>query len=148
MKECNRCHKIKEDSEFAFRNKAKGTLQPYCRECKKEIDRELYTANNSSRQSKIRSRQRKAQAELKEYLTEIKKNSKCAICGEDRWWVLDFHHIKDKKFEVPSLARRGCDVETLKKEIDKCIIICANCHRDLHFRESEEYKKWDTSKKV
>lgn len=42
MKECKRCHVINEDSEFAFRNKAKGTLQPYCKEYKREIDKELY----------------------------------------------------------------------------------------------------------
>lgn len=147
MKECNRCHIVKDDSEFSFRNRAKGTLQPYCKECKKEIDRELYSTNHSDRQSKIRNRQNKVQTELKNYLTELKKNSKCAICNENRWWVLDFHHTRDKKFNVSSLARRGCSLETFKEEINKCIIICANCHRDIHFKESNEYKKWSNSKK-
>ena len=106
MKECKRCHVIKEDSEFAFRNKAKGTLQPYCKECKREIDKELYDSNHSDRRRKIRDRQNEVQTNLKELLTNIKKNSKCAICGESRWWVLDFHHLRDKRFEVSSLARR------------------------------------------
>lgn len=140
MKECKRCHVIKEDSEFAFRNKAKGTLQPYCKECKREIDKELYDSN--------RDRQNEVQTNLKELLTNIKKNSKCAICGESRWWVLDFHHLRDKRFEVSSLARRGCSLETFKEEINKCIVICANCHRDLHFKESEEYNKWGNEKRA
>jgi predicted DNA-binding antitoxin AbrB/MazE fold protein len=135
MKECNKCHIVKEDNEFAFRNKAKGTLQPYCKECKRKIDKELYTSNHSNRRIKIRSRQNEVQTNLKELLTDIKKNSKCAICGESRWWVLDFHHIRDKRFEVSSLARRGCSLETFKEEIDKCIVLCANCHRDLHYKE-------------
>ena len=148
MKECNRCHIVKEDSEFAFRNKAKGKLQPYCKECKREIDKELYTSNHSDRRRKIRNRQNKVQTNLKELLTDIKKNSKCTICGENRWWVLDFHHIRDKRFEVSSLARRGCSLETFKEEIDKCIVVCANCHRDLHYKESEEYNKWNKEKRT
>lgn len=147
MKECNKCHIVKESTEFSFRNKTKDILQPYCKECKKEIDRELYISNHSNRKSKIRNRQNEVQTNLKEFLMSIKKNSKCIICGDNRWWVLDFHHIKNKKFEVSSLARRGCSLETFNKEIDKCIIICANCHRDLHFKESEEYKKWNNKKK-
>lgn len=148
MKECNRCHIVKEDSEFAFRNKAKGKLQPYCKECKREIDKELYTTNHSDRRRKIRNRQNKVQTNLKELLTDIKKKSKCTICGESRWWVLDFHHIRDKRFEVSSLARRGCSLETFKEEIDKCIVVCANCHRDLHYKESEEYNKWNKEKRT
>lgn len=148
MKECNRCHIVKEDSEFAFRNKAKGKLQPYCKECKREIDKELYTSNHSDRKRKIRNRQNKVQTNLKELLTDIKKKSKCTICGESRWWVLDFHHIRDKRFEVSSLARRGCSLETFKEEIDKCIVVCANCHRDLHYKESEEYNKWNKEKRT
>lgn len=148
MKECNRCHIVKEDSEFAFRNKDKGTLQPYCKECKKEIDKELYLSNHSNRQSKIRDRQNRTQSILKKYLTDIKKSSKCALCGEDRWWVLDFHHLRDKRFEVSSLARRGCSLETFKEEIDKCIVVCANCHRDMHFKESNEYEKWNNEKRT
>jgi hypothetical protein len=148
MKECNRCHIVKDDNEFAFRNKTKGTLQPYCKECKREIDKELYVSNHLDRKRKIRNRQNKIKINLKELLTDIKKKSKCAICGESRWWVLDFHHIRDKKFEVSSLPKRGCSLKMFKEEIDKCIIICANCHRDLHFKESEEYDNWNDKKRT
>lgn len=69
---------------------------------------------------------------LKKYLTEIKECSHCQICGEDRWWVLDFHHVRDKKMSIPEMARSNCSIEELKEEINKCIIVCANCHRDIH----------------
>lgn len=85
MKKCNRCHILKEDSEFAYRNKAKDKLQPYCKECKKEIDRERYLNNTNNRRDKIKNRQKKTQQSLKKYLNDIKKHSKCAICGESRW---------------------------------------------------------------
>lgn len=78
---------------------------------------------------------------LKKYLTDVKQHSKCQICGEDRWWCLDFHHIRDKKLPIPELARTGCSIEELKHEIDKCIIVCANCHRDIHHKKQLKNEK-------
>jgi hypothetical protein len=70
---------------------------------------------------------------------EIKKNLKCESCGESRYWVLDFHHInpKEKEYEVSSLIRIGNKKRVLD-EINKCKVLCANCHRDLHHQEKQE----------
>lgn len=148
MKKCNRCNIIKEDSEFSFKNKNKKILHSYCKECKREIDNELYSNNHLNRKTKVKDRQNKVQTTLKNLLFEIKKNSKCSICGENRWWMLDFHHMKDKKYDISSLPKRGCSLETFQKEIDKCIILCANCHRDVHFKESHEYEEWSNEKRT
>lgn len=78
---------------------------------------------------------------LKKYITDLKKNSKCSICGEERWWVLDFHHLKDKKYEIPELARSGCELDILKNELEKCVILCANCHRDIHYTKRSKNEK-------
>lgn len=92
----------------------------------------------------LRNRRYRIKQELVEY-----KGGKCQVCGYDRCLsALDFHHLRDKRFEVSSLARRGCSLETFKEEINKCIVICANCHRDLHFKESEEYNKWGNEKRA
>lgn len=78
---------------------------------------------------------------LKNYIQEIKSHSKCSVCGEERWWVLDFHHLRDKKYEIPELARSGCSLDILKAELEKCIILCANCHRDLHHHKRSNNEK-------
>jgi hypothetical protein len=65
----------------------------------------------------------------------VKKHSKCAICGDTRWYVLDFHHINGKDFTISEKVREGCSLNTIKKEIEKCILVCANCHRELHYKE-------------
>ena len=74
---------------------------------------------------------------LRKYVQDIKKRSKCAICGDSRWYVLDFHHTTNKAFNISQQIRRNCSFEYLKKEISKCIILCANCHRELHYMDSQ-----------
>jgi predicted HNH restriction endonuclease len=62
------------------------------------------------------------------------KGGKCELCGYDRCFqALDFHHIgstgKDFGISDKGYTRSW---EKVKKEIDKCILVCANCHRELH----------------
>lgn len=135
MKTCSRCGKLKEESEFFWKNKEKGILHSCCKECKREIDRKAYLLNSGNRREKIRDRQKRIQEELKEYVTELKKKSCCAICGENRWYVLDFHHLENKEYTIAALIKQGCSIETLKEEISKCQIVCSNCHREIHHNE-------------
>lgn len=59
---------------------------------------------------------------------------KCKDCGDSRWQVLEFDHRnpKDKRKNIAALARNGSSLATLKKEIRKCDVVCANCHRMRH----------------
>ena len=84
---------------------------------------------------------KKQQKILKQYLNDIKEKSCCVKCGENRPWVLDFHHIKPKRMSIPEMARTSCTIEDLQHEIDKCIIVCANCHRDIHHQLNMKNEK-------
>ena len=67
------------------------------------------------------------------------KGEKCCRCGYNKHvCALDFHHIDpDKKeYDMTKLIRNN-NWNKLKTELDKCILICANCHRELHFKEYE-----------
>jgi 5-methylcytosine-specific restriction endonuclease McrA len=62
------------------------------------------------------------------------KGSKCIFCGYKKCIeALDFHHI-DEKTKKFGLSEKGMtrSWEKTKEELDKCILICANCHRELH----------------
>ena len=76
------------------------------------------------------------------YIQDYKLSHGCAVCGYNRCAsALDFHHIgDDKEFTIGSMISRDYSLEKLKKEMDKCTVLCANCHRELHadFKVKEE----------
>jgi hypothetical protein len=63
------------------------------------------------------------------------KGGKCERCGYDKYpEVLEFHH-KDPNEKDFSISGKSWSFERLKKEVDKCILLCANCHRETHIEE-------------
>lgn len=75
----------------------------------------------------------KRRRRLKEMAMEI-KGGKCQICGYNRCVAaLSFHHI-DEKTKSFSLSTRGLTRSWAKieAEVDKCILVCENCHREIH----------------
>jgi hypothetical protein len=66
------------------------------------------------------------------WFSDFKRTCKCAVCGESESCCLDFHHIKNKRFTVSNAAKQGYSIESIKQEIAKCIVLCANCHRKHH----------------
>lgn len=67
--------------------------------------------------------------QFKKRLAEIKQASGCTDCGESNHIVLDFDHIRDKKYNVSRMIHDGFSWAAIKKEIAKCEVVCANCHR-------------------
>lgn len=130
-KKCSKCKKRKSEKEFS--KKGKG-LQPYCKECHKTYRRAHYLQNRKHLIGLIRKR-RKA---LQQWLRDWKAEHKCERCPEDHPACLDFHH-KDPKSKEGNMAEiahsRGWGIERMKKEISKCLLLCANCHRKLHWKE-------------
>jgi len=70
--------------------------------------------------------------EMTRWFYEYKSKLKCEICGETESCCLDFHHKKDKIEIVAVCASKGWSKKRILEEIDKCIILCGNCHRELH----------------
>ena len=73
-------------------------------------------------------------------VVEIKSSTGCAKCGEKRPYVLDFHHIDPsiKDADIARMTSNSNKVENIQKEIDKCIVLCSNCHREFHYLEMME----------
>lgn len=66
-------------------------------------------------------------------VAQIKENTPCAICGESDPRCLDFHHVDKKTEKLNHIVQyRGYSVKRLIKEIEKCEIICSNCHRKTY----------------
>lgn len=70
---------------------------------------------------------------VKEKALEYKGNS-CCKCGYGRCKkALEFHHVdpSEKDFELSSKWHNK-SWDLIKAELDKCILVCANCHREIH----------------
>lgn len=79
--------------------------------------------------------------QLKSYVTRSRKKKKraiveykggrCSVCGYDKCIeAMDFHHVRDKSFQLTNFYTKS--LEALKEEADKCVLLCANCHREVH----------------
>ncbi|MCL5016505.1 MAG: HNH endonuclease [Patescibacteria group bacterium] len=74
----------------------------------------------------VAKRRRKIKALAIEY-----KGGRCQICGYNKYpGALDLHHLHDKKFGIGDKGYTR-SWEKVKAELDKCILVCANCHREL-----------------
>lgn len=62
---------------------------------------------------------------------------KCNRCNYDKCYgALDFHHINpdDKEFSISSAISNPLAWNKLIKEVEKCVLLCSNCHRELHYQ--------------
>ncbi len=74
------------------------------------------------------------------WFKEYKKTLRCSKCLENEACCLDFHHLEKRRGElcVSEMARKGYPKEAVLAEIEKCIVLCSNCHRKEH---NPEFRK-------
>ena len=130
-KKCRVCEEEKESSDFYKRKDTRDGLQFLCKKCQKEYHKRNYEENREKyieRATRWRSEQR---IEYKKF----KRDLKCSECDETHPACLDHHHPNDnKEFAVASKVGYLC-IKRLKEEAEKCTVLCANCHRKLHWKE-------------
>lgn len=111
---CKRCDTHKPPSDFYLRRDGTN-LSPYCKPCSVDQTTE---------------RQRKLKMDAVAY-----KGGCCNVCKYDKCInALEFHHIdpSQKDFTISQVKSYKFD-DKLKKELDKCTLLCSNCHRETHF---------------
>jgi len=115
-KQCRKCELVKPVSAF-HRLKQLGSYKSYCKDCLK----------GSSTQWCRTRKQR-----IVNYL-----GNQCMDCRQVfPYYVYDCHHLDaDKKSFQVSLEK--IKWESLVGELDKCVLLCSNCHRTRHFEEQE-----------
>jgi predicted HNH restriction endonuclease len=112
MHKCPRCKQDKDDGEFYYR-KDGGRLTSYCKSCNTLAKREV---------------ERRIKHQCIEYL-----GGKCSVCGYNKNdAALDFHHKDPSQKDFSISHARSTKFETLIPELDKCILVCSNCHREIH----------------
>jgi hypothetical protein len=138
---CTRCGPPAQPIEnFAIRNRARGTRQYICRDCQNEYVRAHYRANRAAYIEKARVRNTEQIRINAEFMIAFLEDHPCVDCGESDIIVLEFDHLRDKVADVSVLARGGYSIETIQKEIDKCEVVCANCHRRRTAKRAGTYR--------
>lgn len=129
MKTCCTCRKEKEIEEFGNNQRNKDGKQRQCKDCQAIKDNLSYL--KSKAKYKLRSKHLN-QSNSKKF-EELKKTLKCSKCGDDRHYVLDFHHTnpENKLNTVSNLVYISW--KRVEEEINKCVVLCANCHREEHY---------------
>ena len=94
----------------------------------KEAQQQYY----QNKKELYRSNLKENRKERTSFIQEIKKTKKCTVCGEDNYLCLDFHHLKNKEDTLSAAARNCWTHERILLEIEKCEVVCANCHRKKH----------------
>ena len=81
------------------------------------------------RSGSVTKRRKRVKSLLVEY-----KGGKCEKCGYNKYiGALEFHHLDptQKDFGISSHGNT-LKLDVMKKEADKCILVCSNCHKEIH----------------
>lgn len=126
MKRCSRCGGFKAEDEFYKDKRSKDGLTSECKSCNYKYSKAYKQRTKDKQREYVKKNQIKKKAELYEY------KKCCAKCGEERLYVIDFHHIdpSTKSFGISTNYVRPTAV--ILKEIKKCICLCKNCHYEFH----------------
>jgi hypothetical protein len=138
-KTCSKCKVSKPLSDFNFRNAAAGLYQSYCKECGNKLTRSHY--RNNKRQ--YLDRNLRSYLKRRELVRQIKSRA-CADCGiQYPFYVMDFDHREGetKEYELNRVDRMT--TRALLREIEKCDVVCANCHRVRTYRRRIEHAEED-----
>ncbi len=100
----------------------------------KSYNRGYYRRNREHLLVKQKEKNRRLAESRRKWLVEYKKTLKCICCEEDHPATLTFHHKKDfeKSFEIGNAICLGISLKRLAAEIEKCEVLCANCHAKEH----------------
>lgn len=122
-KYCPKCETEKSLSEFYGRPNRPSGVYGYCKIC--------FNVENDKRRIALKNK------------AIIYKGSKCMRCGisypETPSFIFDFHHRDPSTKEKNWTSIRKHGWEKIQKEIDKCDLLCSNCHRYAHYGEDERF---------
>jgi hypothetical protein len=131
MKTCSTCKLEKSFNEFRKDSSKKDGYQPRCKCCVKarthQRYKELYHVKAKIGQA---SRRKNRYTKLKDYIIN---HGGCIVCGENDQACIDFHHLDPNKKEFSISQSTNLQWELVEQEIAKCIMLCANHHRLVHW---------------
>ncbi len=126
---CTKCKTEKDTTDFFARTKAKDGLNSACKSCCNDR-----TANSRrAKMGQYNGAKVKYRRKQKQKFLEWKSAKGCHFCSETFPQCLELHHLDpSQKDFVPSQLTTG-NWDRFMEEAKKCILVCANCHRKIHY---------------
>lgn len=119
LKKCKKCQEIKDRAEF---NKLTGTQYKESWDCRDSYCTPCRVKYQTERRQNIKQ-------------TAVKyKGGICEDCGikSSNYVIYDFHHLSTGEKDFTIGGHHSKSFESIKKELDKCVLLCSNCHRIRH----------------
>ena len=133
MKKCPKCKRQLPDECFSKNRNRPGGLSSGCKECHKKLRKKYYINHRVEEIKRVKDRR----DGIKQWFNKLRQDWKCGTCGESRWYVLDLHHRdkNEKEYNIAEMVHLGWSKNSIIEEIKKCIVVCSNCHREIHHKE-------------
>ncbi len=109
-----------------------------------------YRRNKAIRNKDIDNKNRKILIWAKKLKAANELGGKCELCGEEKIWLLCFHHKdpNEKEDDINILKSSKVRFTDLMHEVNKCQLLCQNCHREVHKKLDNENERQRVNKKI
>lgn len=146
MKKCSKCKNEYELSNFWKDRTNKDGYACECIDCNRAKQRKwkIKNPNGSKRATanwrknnpnKVKKHHQDASMKKRQFMNRVKQKYGCFFCKESEICCLDFHHIGNKDYDITH--KTSASYKIILDEMAKCIVVCCNCHRKIHFGKLE-----------
>ena len=123
------------------KKKGSGFTYPYCKACSRGAKRPHRVGRNTYK-NKTSKKRTAARNKAKDLIGDVLTTSACADCGETDPLVLEFDHRDPtkKRASISSMLNRGEEIGVIETELQKCDVVCSNCHRKRTYRQQDSWR--------
>jgi len=140
LKRCYMCQQWKPLTEFHRNRGSRDGRQNRCRPCNIAQAKLAHAKDPARARARIKKRADRKREANHQALVAYLLDHPCVDCGEDDPIVLEFDHLRDKRVNVSALANSAVPFDRVLAEIEKCEVVCANCHRRRTCTRLDSYR--------
>lgn len=137
MKTCSVCGLSKSVQEYHKSPRCALGVQPKCKACTKRYSKKWY--NEGGRQKIVANNRTNSNAR-RQLICEYLEKHPCTDCRESDILVLEFDHLHSKEGNISAMVAWGYSWSRILREIEKCEVVCANCHRKRTALRSNNFR--------
>lgn len=140
VKRCSMCGEVKPLTDFHRNRRMRDGRQSRCKRCNVLTNKAWYRENPDVRDRRMDAYAKRRRKEAHELVWRYLESHPCVDCGESDPLVLEFDHLRDKIANVSAMVLKNRPWEVIEAEIEKCQVVCANCHRRRTAARARTYR--------